>query len=354
MGIVYHEQPFDDTFSQDIIRRIRENSTDLDDYVITQKYLIETQEENLTPAWLRNRLVCKVIEYLSDLGILINFDTDQLADQPLLVDAVVTLLAKFGEDRFNLFLNEHKDLANDISQLLDDDCIDDIIGCCNRAVPLDEGWESLQTLLTDRPGFFGSDDTFNELVTAAVAYSDRLGDEEMFTGDDDMSKLLQYNEYLMKRKEKIKSIVNLIWCLDNGFNPNAPEYIARQSAVSLQMKEFEKELSRPSIIRQFIDGEVPPKQFVEQRRSFFLSKWKHCLEYWVSTADKAAIPSTLEAAILVATLYVDAPDPEHARVYVVQTFENLIDVLGDRYETFRSIIDNALGNLAVESEVSKL
>ena len=119
------------------------------------------------------------------------------------------------------------------------------------------------------------------------------------------------------------------------------------TAVAEIMKNFEKELSRPSAIRKYIDGEVAPKQFVEQYRLPFLGRWKHCLEFWVAIADHQAIPSDIEMAILVATLYVDAPDPQHARIHVVSVFENLIDVLGDRYNTFREIIDKALGNLVV-------
>lgn len=342
MGIVNHDQPFDDTYSQDIIQRIRSVSTDLDEYVVTQQFLVETQEENLSPLWLRNRLLVKLVEQLHELGIYINLDTDDAIDQPVFVEAIITLFAKFGENRLYEFMKEHRDVADEVMQILDVDCVSDVVEYLNRTFPLDEGWNSIAALLDNRPGILRSTSDFVELISDTYDEVCKLGEEELVP-ESDMDKMLRYNSYLMERKKKISNIACAIYAIDENGKDNQD----KRQIVRERMINFEKELSRPSAIREFIDGEVEPKQFVEQRRMFFLSKWKHCFEYWVSVADEAAIPSEIEAAILVATLYVDAPDPEHARIYVVSTFENLLDQFGKRYPIFRDIIDRALGNLVV-------
>lgn len=342
MGIVNREQPFDDSYSKEIVQRIREISADLDEYLVTQKYLIETPEENLSPVWIRNRLITGLIDQLSDIGIQLELDPSKVYDEVILIDAVITLFAKFGEDRFNKFLKDHGGLADDISQLIDDNCIEDIVRCISQAIPVDEGWESLVKLLDTRPNIISSDDTFNALISSALEDADKLGDPELVEKDD-MDKLLEYTKFLLARKAKITDIACTIYAVDDTGYQNKD----KRAIVAEIMKNFEKELSRPSAIRKYIDGEVAPKQFVEQYRLPFLGRWKHCLEFWVAIADHQAIPSDIEMAILVATLYVDAPDPQHARVHVVSVFENLIDVLGDRYNTFREIIDKALGNLVV-------
>lgn len=342
MGIVNHEQPFDDVYSQEIIQRIRDISDDLNEYIVTQKYLIETPEENLSPVWLRNRLITGLIDQLDDIGIHLEIDVSKIYDEVMLIDAIITLFAKFGEDRFYQFLKEHVEMTDDISQLIDDGCIEDIIRCINQAIPVDEGWGSLVVLMDSRPDLISSTDEFNTLVSTALSDVDKLGDPDPVKKDE-MDKLLEYTGYLLNRKAKITDIACTIYAVDDTGYQNKD----KRAIVAEIMKDFEKELSRPSAIRKYIDGELQPKQFVEQLRLPFLGRWKHCLEFWVAIADHKAIPSDIEMAILVATLYVDAPDPNHARIHVVSMFENLIDVLGERYNIFREIIDKALGNLVV-------
>lgn len=342
MGIVPHDQPFDDDYSRDIIQRCRDLSRDLDEYVVTQQYLVETQEENLTPLWLRNRLLVKLIGELNASGIFINFDTDDLLDQPLLVEAVLTLKAKFGEERLFQFLKDHQSLRNDINELIDDDCCSDIIELCSRTMPLDEGWESLVNVLADRPGIIRSTEAFIDLIKSVLERCDSLGDDPV-AQDAEMDKLYDYTNYLSNRKDKIRKIAEVIYSSRDDGSTNADKVKIMDEC----MTRFESQLSRPGAIRGFIDGELDVKNFVDTRRQFFLSKWKHCLEFWTTTADPKALPSDIEAAILVATLYVDAPDPNHARLHVVETFDNLIDQFGDRYQAFREIIDRAIGNIAV-------
>lgn len=347
MGIVQREPTFDDDYSREIIARARDLSPEIDEYVITQRYLLETQEENLTPEWLRNRVLTQVIGQLAGQGILFNQDSDVILDQPLLIDAVLVLRSKFDKDKFVDLLKEHQELRDELTELVDDDCIADIIDCCSRNLPLDEGWESLSKLIADRPGIIFSVAEFNELIDESIERCQRLGDDPIFS-DDDMGKMLEYSKFLADRKNKIAKIASTIYSTSDAGVKNDD----RMSIVLEAMKDFEKELSRPDAIRQYIDGEFTPGSFIEKRRAFHLSKWRHCIEFYLAQEvdDVEAprfYPSDMETSILVATLYVDAPDKTHARVYVVEMFENAADQLGDRYPKFRELIDKALGNLVV-------
>ena len=343
MGLIYQEPHFDDVYSQEIIAKARELSPELDEWVVTQRYLQETIEENLTPLWMRNRLLVKLVEQLNDRGIFFNQDTDDLLDSPVLIDAILTLRSKFDQDRLYDFLKYHQSLREELAELLDDDCIEDVIDCCSRTMQLDEGWESLSKLLANRVGILRSTGDFNTLLTQVFDRCELLGDE-CIVPESDMDKMLEYSRYLAERKTKISSIAQIIY----SSNESGQQLEDLKEIAAETMSSFEKELSRPSALRQFIDDrEFTPKSFIEKRRSFFVSKWRHCFEYWISPEHQNLFPSDLEVAILVATLYTDAPDQEHARVYVVETFENLIDQLGDRYEKFREMIDKALGNLVI-------
>lgn len=342
MGILFHEQPFDDVYSQEIIRRARELSSELDDYLVTEKYLLETDQDNLTPLWLRNRLLIKLVEQLNDRGIYLNQDTDDILDAPILVEAVLTLRAKFDEDRLYAFLSKHQTIREEIQEALGDDCLDDVISCCHRAVPLDEGWESLVDLSSERPGLIRSDDVFNDLITRVLERCDRLGDNEVVP-EDDMQKIFRYIKFLGDRKTKILKIASVIY----GSNDDGSSNSDKREVVATMMQRFESQLSAPKALREFADEEFEPKSFIEKRRAFYVSSWRHCFEYYLTPDHQKVIPSDLEMAVLVATLYVDAPDPDHARVYVVEVFENLVDQLGDRYNLFREIIDRALGNIVI-------
>lgn len=342
MGMVQHDQPFDDTYSQEIIARIRELSPDLDEYVVTQQYLVETQEENLSPLWLRNKLLTKLNDELNDSGIFVNMDMDDMLDQPLFIETLITIKAKFLEDKLFMFLKDHQDTRNDINELIADDCLDDVIECCARNFPLDEGWESLSSIMAQRPGILRSTEQFNDLLKTVIERCERLGDSEIANGSE-TDKMLEYIKYLSDRKTKIVKIASIIYASNDAGQSNQD----KEQIIAEALDRFESQLSRPNAIRDYLDGDEDVKTFVENRRQPYLNKWKHCFEFWLETADKTAIPSALEAAVLVATLYVDAPDPEHARVYVVETFDNLIDQFGDRYQTFRDIIDKALGNLVI-------
>ena len=344
MGISYLEPRFDDGYSQEIIAKARELSPELDEWVVTQRYLLEAiQPEVVDCRWLRNRLLVKLIEQLNDRGIFLTQETDDILDAPVLIDAVLTLRAKFDQDRLYDLLKVHQSLREDLTELVDDDCIDDVIDCCSRTLPLDEGWESLSKLLANRVGIFRSTNVFNDLLTEVFARCERLGDEPVVP-EDDMGKILTYAQFLADRKAKISKIAQVIY----SSNDQGETKTDLKEIVVDKMTNFESELSRPRALREFVDdAEFTPKSYIEKLRSFYISKWRHCFEYWILPEHQQLFPSDLEAAVLVATLYVDAPDPEHARVYVVETFENLVDQLGERYDKFREMIDKALGNLVI-------
>ena len=353
MGIVNRDPSFDDEYSREIIARARDLSPEIDEYIVTQHYLVETQEENLTPEWLRNRVLTIVIEQLGAKGIFVNQATDAILDQPLFIEAVLTLRSKFDPDKLFKFLMRHQEIRDSISEILDDDCIEDVIEVCSKNLPLDEGWESLNNLITDRPNMLRTTGVFNDFVSETLERCDRLGDNPMFA-DDDTNKMLGYAKYLADRKNKIINIASIVYSANEEGQQNQDKV----EIVTRALQNFERQLSSPQTLRQYIDGEFDPKSFIEKIRSFYVSKWRHCIEFYLAqevddVQQPRFYPSDMETAVMVATLYVDAPDRTHARVFVVESFENAADQLGDRYPKFRELIDKALGNLViVEGEVN--
>lgn len=343
MGTVSSGQEVDDEYSKEIIAKIRGLSPELDEYYVTESYLLEADQDVITATWLRNRLLIKVIDQLHDRGIDINLDTDKLLDSPLLIDAVLTLRSKFDADNLFELLRDHQDLREEISELLDDDCIEDVITTCNKLLPIDEGWDSLVNLLELRPEILRSSAEFTAYVQKALDRCDRLGDNDPIA-ETDTDKLMSYIKYLSERKTKVAKLAASMYSIDETTGQVNKNRIDHVYEVTVG---YESELSRPENIRKFIDGELDVKNFVDQLRMFYTNRWRHCFDYYTAKDHQALIPSDLEMAVLIATLYIDAPDQSHARIHVIETFENLADMLGDRYMQFRTILDRLLGNLVV-------
>lgn len=345
MGVVLHEQTFDDEYSKEIIEKARKLSPEIEEWFLTQRYLLEVdQQEVVDSEWLRNRMLCKIVDQLTDRGIVINQELNGMLDAPIFIDLILTLRAKFDQDNLYSFLVQRQELREEIAELLDDDCVDDVIEHCHLAMPIDEGWESLRKFNEERPGILMSTGVFTQMIEEVLARCDRLGDTSL-VADDDMDHLLAYSKFLSDRKVKITDIASVIYATNDDGSINEDKKLM---VIDL-MREFESELSRPKAVRMFIDdsNEFDPKNYVEKLRSFYLSKWLHCLEYWTSQEHREEIPTDLTVAIMVATMFVDAPDKTHARAHVVETFENAIDLIGSRYDAFRDKIDRALGNLVV-------
>ena len=336
-------EEFTDVYSRDIIAEARRLSPAIDEYVVTQQYLLETAQENLSPEWLRNRLVRLVLDELTERGLSIAMDVDAILDAPELVYNSLTLRAKFDEEKLFEMLRHRYEMVDDLRELVGDDCLDDLIEYFNKALPLDEGWESLARLNENRPGLLSSSGEFVDMFNRVFERIDRLGEPGM---EDLVGEkfVVDYAQALAERKRKIGEIAEAIYFKGRMAVENSE---IRTSIIKKLMVNFEAELARPRYVEEFSKSEKPFAQFVQDVRVNFLKRWKHSMEYWLDAGHVSEMPNELEMALLVATLYVDAPDQTQARVNVVAKFEENIDIIGPRAEKFRQLLDNALSNLVI-------
>lgn len=343
---VHTETNMEDTYSQEIINQARSLSPAIEEYIMTQAYLQETAVENLTPEWFRNRLVRLVLEELESVGIGIAMEIDAMLDSPELVMNVMTLRAKFDPDVMFDFLKAHPDVADEVREMLEEDCISDVIEYMHLTFPLDESWDALMSLLENHPGFLTSNDKFVELFESVFERLDSLGDPDMITTEGNV--VIDYTKALAERRGTIRKVARAIYA--EGYEGSGTKMIAqaqRAKAVDAMMLQFEVELARPRYIKEFADYNGTFRQFLFDVRQPFLKNWRHTLEYWMSDAHRNEMPNELNIAILVATEFVDAADQAHARVAVLKKFEDNVDLFGPKAADFRGMLDAALSNLVV-------
>lgn len=352
MAIVSQDQPFSDEYSAEVIAKVRELSPDLDEYVVTQSYLRETAEENLSPLWLRNKLVTRLVdEELDSMGIAINVPTDDICDQPLYIQAALYLRSKFDTDGFYEFLKDHQSFVDYVREVADDpDCIGEIVEYISHYLPLDEGWEYLSRLNTERPGFISSDTKF--VVNVIQTALDKLDSEpnaDIIVPENE-NIVHTYIGYLGDRKQKVAAVAKTIYSTHVAVEDNSMVQSSnKEAAVNAVMNTFERELARPDVVSQ-LDPEVK-KIPLYDIRSKFVAKWPHTLEYYCDPANSAKVPSALNVSVMVATKYVDYGANSSARVRIIEDLELARTALGDdRYNQIREMLDDAIGNMIVVEE----
>lgn len=345
MSVLYHTESSDDSYSHETIAKAMELSPAADDYVTMQTYLRETLPESVTPEWLRNRLVRLLLEELEALGVSIAMEIDAMLDSPELVTNILVLRAKFDPDRMYELLRNRPSVANDIREFLaDDDCIMNIVGYLHEVLPLDEGWESLVRLDESRPGVLMSTEKLIETMESVFERLDRLGEPDI-TENVSMDKVQEFTKAVVERRERIGKVAEAIYA-EGKIEAGAKE--VRLAAVRNLLPQFEHELSRPKMVEKWNTVGGCPFKFISEVRKPYLPKWTHTIEHWIRPEFRNSVPTELQMAFLVATLYVDAPDQEKARLHVLETFENVIDQFDAvRRDKFRKMIDDALSNLVV-------
>ena len=345
---------FDDTYSAEIIAKARELSAELDEYVVTQQYLLEASQDEVTPLWLRNKFIIKLIDQLKDFGIFIDASPDQLCDQPIMVQAILFLRAKFDSDRLYDFLKDHEDIKDRILELIgeDEDCVDDIVIYCHEVLPLDEGWDYLENMMNERPGIIYSTDVLVDHITKVCDELDRLGESDPID-DEIRGDSVKFVGYLGNRKQKIMEIAKTIFAstiATEGLEEVQKQSEVRRAMIDQYMGEFEKQLARPNVVKTCVESEHLTDTLNEVRAKYS-KMWKHTLEYWCTLEHQHDCPSDMDFAVMFATLYVDAGANNSAKAKVIDVFENAADILGDvRYDVFRSKLDNALANLVIDEE----
>ena len=357
MGQVYQNETIDDTYSAEVIAKARSLSAEIEEYVVTQRYLTEVEDADVVdPEWLRNRLTVMVVEELERRGINIQLGKPQICLDPSLVHLVMVLRSKFDTDKLFDFLRDREELREEIGEISADesDCIEEVVLACNRACPLDEGWEYIGRMMEMRPEVVSSSEEFVELLSTTIERADRMGPPDPMEGDNH-DKMAKFVGYLGDRKRKVAEIAATIYSTVIKSAP-ATESIAevshyRKNVVTNVMDDFEKELGRSKYVVACCESADPAKELNNIRNKFTVN-WRHCLDYWcrpeVNSTDS---PSELDIAIMTATLFVDAGvNNSAAKALVIDAVEQKVDALGKNYQYIRDGVDNALANIVLNQE----
>ena len=352
MSIVYNTEGIDDTYSQEIIAKARELSKELDDYVVSQQYLLEVDADEVDPQWLRNRLIVMIVDQLADMGISIELERDRIADDVRLTKTALVLREKFDVDTFTNFLKTQTEIKSTVEVNLDaEDLLGKIIEICHDLLPLDEGWEVLSDSLGIYPGMIRGTEEFSEMVDDALDATDRLGTVDSVSVVGDLSSVTDYVNYLGKRKRKIAQLAKVMYDATHGEKSveDLGSSEAAECAVETYMQNFEVELARPDVVEN-IGDKATTEKLINSVREKNAAKWRHTLTHWLTDKFKDSIPTELDMAVMVATMFVDAGSESEARVRVIETFESVAENFGDRYEKIRNMFDDALANLVVYQE----
>lgn len=312
MAVLTNIPQLEDDYSAEVIRLARERSQNIDAWIVEQKYLLETSEENLSPLWLRNRCVIKICEDLTEMGIVIQKDPDDICDSPEWVYTVLMLRKKFDPDELCDLLKSHSELHGDLVAELDGESITTIIDWCGSNLPLDEGWGLLKKMSDENPGMIGSDTReFISMLKGVLRKLDNLGAADI-TEDIHPELVTKYVGFLGKRLEYIRQTAYSIW-------------------VNAGVNEYEK-TSRKRIIDNYLDGEFEShlgtrkamiaigndkldslnladrsacSKFIEKIREPYKKHWKHDLAYYIGDETRKCSEGIL--AIMIARTVVDAP-----------------------------------------------
>lgn len=349
MGLVITDKSIDDSYSGEVIRKAMTLSPEIDEYVTTQQYLRETPEENLTPAWLRNKVLTIVLAQLEDRGIKFNIAESVALDDPLAVQALLFLRSKFDRDSLYDLFRSHQDVVDYVREITDDvDCIGDIIGYCYRLFYIDDGWKALGEFVDMKPGVIESTAAFTDELDEVMTRLDSLGATSVMT-DYNGAVIGSYLNYLGKRKSSIEKLAKTIYSTSISVESNTiTTGSSKCIAVEAFMSGFERELARPNVVENLDPDDHNID--VNKIRAKFKSRWQHTLDYWVTPEHANQYPTELAFAVMIATMYHDLGAKPAARAQIVGIFEEMGDMLGDRYEKFRAMLDNALGNLVIVSE----
>jgi hypothetical protein len=346
MGVISYQPGIEDEYSAEVIRLARERSPNVNNWIVEQRYLLETDEENLSPEWFRNRCCVKIVNEDFDLlGIRLNMDVDVALDHADLVYGILMLRSKFDPDNMFMLLKRHPELMDAIESCTDEDLLGFIVSWCHANMPTDEGWEMLNTRLYERTSIFESEPKLRELLMELIERI-RVNGEPDVTSEADEGQILAMMSFLSQRVKIIREMVDAMWCkCVEGFKRES-----RQRVIDNLMQGFEKELgSRESLVKfasEFMGVDVKCREsvheFLKKIRAPYTHKWKHAIEYYF-TGDKKA--SEGQVALMFATMYVDCPDRLHARTWITSELMNHVDQLSSegvqellaKYETMHII-----------------
>lgn len=357
MGQVHYTPEISDDYSSEVIRLARQRSPAIDAWITEEQFLCETVPDNLSPLWLRNRVIIKICEELADEGIALLRDPDEICDRPEDVYVVLMLRKKFDEENLFETLRDHRDLFDEIRGEMDGDTLGNIISWCSRNLPLDEGWEMLNRYNENNPGLLSGEDVkFLNLLHRVIEHVEMLGEPDV-TSDHDETAVLRYVQLLEARRQNIEKIANMLW---SHLGTSDYERSARERIVASLMNDgFEKHLSSRSCIDralplfeqlQVVDQDTFAN-FLETISAPYVAMWPNHLEYYSGTDKKQCGEGML--AIILATMLVSKPARSTTQPWVRSKLENYLDQLGsEAVEQIKDKFVHMLSNLTTSFSVN--
>lgn len=306
MSIVQQELTIEDRYSQEVINTARTISIEVDNYLVEQRYLLETPEDNLTPHWIRNRVLRILIDELDDIGIFFNRETDDLVDDVIMHQAIFYLTTKFDPDKLFDAIRSNLELVDAIREVSGgSDAITSVIELMHTRYPLDEGWE----YLFERGVVIGSNDVFNELMNSIFERIDSYG-EPSYEATYTPEQMLSFLEYIDKRNTIIEKIACSVFPVTEK-EPNSSEIITsdmqQRHMIRRYMESYEKQLmTGDNIIKYiniFVDDTLTDEQKLagyEAMRKDYAKCWKHRIEFFAGSKHTLC---DYEVALIVASFY---------------------------------------------------
>ena len=341
----------DDDYSTEVFKLARARSPNVDNWFLTGQYMLEAfNAETVTPIWLRNKSLIKIInEDFDILGVRINQDADVLVDQVDKVYLILTLRAKLDPaSLFNLF-RSHLELAEDVASC-DGDYIGVIASWCQAHAVLDDGWDFIGTTIDENPDFIESLPKMKQLIDEVLEKVYVMGapDVSVEAPNDLVVKMLQL---LAERQAKIRKLVDEVWC-----NAGCNEFAIKsyRNFTNKYFETFESELGRRTAVsanayklaQLNVEDEDAVRKFIADLRQPYLHKWKHCVEYYLGETT-TRIADTV-AAIMFATLVVDEIDRGNVRANVEYHLRSNADQLGEGVNALLELFHRLFCHITVD------
>lgn len=311
MSIVQQELTIDDRYSQEIIGKARDLSVQVDNYLVEQRYLLEADETQLNPLWIRYRVLRILIDELGELGIFFNRQSDDILDDVVMHQAIIFLRSKFTGDTFFEMIKNNENLIEQVKELLGEDCVVNLIELMNSTFPLDEGWE----YLSKRGVAIGSNDLFIDHIQAIFRRVEAYGDPSYET-QCTFDQVNAYLQYVEKRNNIIEQMACSCFPVTVK-DPNDDAVMTADSqsryAIKKYMESYEKEMTRGNVLykavsifsNETIDMTEKLNRIEILKEPYRRNHWKHALKWWliIDGMQKKSIITDYIIAIIVASFY---------------------------------------------------
>lgn len=154
----------------ELVRLCRATSPAIDEYFDNSMYLAEVQTvDEVTPLFLRNIAISKMIAELEEMGIIFHDDFDEIAGDNYRAKIIVTLRQVFDAQKCRAFIVKlSDDIQSGIQTLLEESVVEDIVSEFIELIyynlPTDELWQFLDT----HKDLFGSNAAFQGHLKAIM------------------------------------------------------------------------------------------------------------------------------------------------------------------------------------------